>query len=67
MNEYKERIEPVLIAARGRKTGINFMIFILLFVENCLLYNAMPDFSVLLRTISMIQSRTMSVCLSVYI
>ena len=33
------KLIPVLSAARGRrakKTGINFMIFILIFVENCL-------------------------------
>ena len=28
------------------KTGIDFMIFILIFVENCLLYDAIHDFSV---------------------
>ena len=29
--------------------SINFMIFIFLFVENCLLYDAIHDFPVLLR------------------
>ena len=32
------------------KTCINFIIFILIFVENCLLYEAMNDFSVWVRT-----------------
>ena len=32
------------------KTGIDFMIFILLFVDNCLLYYAKHDFSICLRT-----------------
>ena len=50
------RLKPVLLASRGRrwvlinKTGINFMIFILIFVKNCLQYYAIQDFSELLRT-----------------
>ncbi len=36
--------------ARADKTGINFMIFILIFVENCLYFDAIHDFSVWLRT-----------------
>ena len=32
--------------ARANKTGINFMIFILLFVENCLSFDAIHKFSV---------------------
>ena len=36
---------------RANKTGINLMIFfILFFVENCLLYDTIHDFSVWLRT-----------------
>ena len=35
---------------RTNKTGINFMILILIFVENCLEYDAIHDFSVLLKT-----------------
>jgi len=33
-----------------KKTGINFMIFILIFVENCLQFDAIQDFSFWLRT-----------------
>ena len=36
--------------ALSDKTGINFMIFILIFLENCLHYGAKHDFSVWLRT-----------------
>ena len=36
--------------ARLNKTGINIIIFILSFVENCLKYNAMQDLSVWLRS-----------------
>ncbi len=36
--------------ARAEKTGINFMIFILIFVENCLQFDAVHNFSVCLRT-----------------
>ena len=36
--------------ARSNKTGIRFMIFILIFVENCLKYVVMHDFSVWLKT-----------------
>ena len=32
------------------KTGVNFIIFILIFMENCLYYDSIHDFSVLLRT-----------------
>ena len=34
----------------ANKTDINLMIFILLFVRNCLSYNAVHDFSVWLKT-----------------
>ena len=34
----------------ANKTGINIMIFLLVFVENCLLYDAIHDFSVWPRT-----------------
>ena len=42
------RLKAVLLAPKGRdnKTGINLMIFILIFVENCLQYDARHDFSV---------------------
>ena len=40
----------MFLVAQANKTGINLMIFILIFVENCLYYNAIHDFSVLLRT-----------------
>ncbi len=36
--------------ARASKTGINLMIFILIFVENCLWFDAIYAFSVWLRT-----------------
>ena len=36
--------------SRSNETGINIMIFILLFVENWLLYDMIHDFSELLRT-----------------
>ena len=39
-------IKPVLIKAQANKTGINFMIFILIFVENCLLYDGIHHFTV---------------------
>ena len=35
---------------KANKTSINFMIFILIFVENCLLFDAIHNFSVWLRT-----------------
>ena len=38
--------------ALGNKTGNNFMIFILIFMENCLLYDVIHDFSVWPRTSS---------------
>ncbi len=38
--------------ARAKKNGINFMIFILIFVENCLYFEAIHDFSVWLKTAS---------------
>ena len=46
------RLKPVLLStkAQANKTGIDFMIFILIFVENCLQYDAIHDFSVWLRT-----------------
>ena len=37
---------------RASKTGIYFNNFILLFVKNCLLYDAIYDFSAWLRTFS---------------
>ncbi len=46
-NQLGELEEP---KAQANKTGINFMIFILLHIENCLQYNALHDFSVWLRT-----------------
>ena len=36
---------------RVNKTGINFMIFILILVENCLQYDAIHDFSVWLELV----------------
>ena len=36
--------------ARTNKTSINFMILILIFVENCLYYDAIHEFSVYLGT-----------------
>ena len=38
--------------APANKTAINFMVFILIFKENCLYYDTIHDFSVLLKTIS---------------
>ena len=38
--------------ARAFKTGINFIIFIFIFVENCLQYEAIYNFLVWLRTSS---------------
>ena len=35
---------------RANKTGINFMIIILILVENCLYYDTIYDFSVWLTT-----------------
>ena len=45
-------LKPVLLVAKARdnKAGIGFIIFILIFVENCLKYDAIHDFSVWLRT-----------------
>ena len=34
----------------ANKTVVNFMIFILVFVENCLYYDVINDFSVWLRS-----------------
>ena len=52
MKNYK--IKPVFLApmaqAHPNKTGFNFMIFILIFVENFLYYDAINNFSVWLRT-----------------
>ena len=36
--------------AQANKTGISLMIFILIFMESCLHYNAIHDFSVFRRT-----------------
>ena len=36
--------------AKTKNTDINFMIFILIFVKNCLQYNVIHDFSVWPRT-----------------
>ena len=36
--------------ARTNKSGINFMIFISIFVEICMYYDAVHDFSVWMRT-----------------
>ena len=45
-------LKPVLLARDfgANITDINFMIFVLIFVENCLKYDAINDFSVWLRT-----------------
>ncbi len=43
------------MTVRASKTGIDFMNFSLLFVENCLQLDAIHDFSVWLRTVVLIQ------------
>ncbi len=53
MKNYKIKtscVSPEGLEARSKKNVINFMTFNLVFVENCLLFNAMQDFSVWLRT-----------------
>ena len=55
MKNYK--IETSFVSPDGPKalaykTGINFMIFILMFVENCLSYDAIYDFLVWLIIVS---------------
>ena len=53
MKNYKIKtsfVSPEGSKARVYKTGINFRIFILIFVENCLKFDAIHDFSVRLRT-----------------
>ena len=47
------KLIPVLLDPRGQRprlTGIDIMTFILLFVENCLKYDTIHEFSVWLRT-----------------
>ena len=39
-------VRPEKPKAQANKTGINFMLFILTFVDNCLLYDAIHDLSV---------------------
>ena len=51
MKNYKNKTS--FISSEGpkaKKTGINIMIFILIFVENCLEFDAIHDISVWLRT-----------------
>ena len=43
-------VSPAGLKALANKTGINLMIFIFIFMENCLSYIAMRDISVWLRT-----------------
>ena len=43
-------VRPDWLKARSNKTDISFMVFILIFLENCLYYDAMHNFSVWLRT-----------------
>ena len=52
MKNYKIKpsfVRPEGPKARANKTSINIMIFILIFVKNCLYSNDMNDFSVWLR------------------
>ena len=52
--DIKIKMIPVLVAPRGRRlwlTVINSMCFILIFVENCLFYDALHEFSVWLRSV----------------
>ena len=44
------KIKISFLRSRANKTGFNTIIFILIFVGNCLYYNAMHDFTVWLRT-----------------
>ena len=39
-----EGVSPEWLKNRANKTDINFMIFILIYVENCLLFDAVNDF-----------------------
>ena len=46
-----KRLKSVLLSlkglkARSNKTGFNIMVFILIFLENCLSYGGIHDFSV---------------------
>ncbi len=53
LNFFKIRtsfVSPERPKARANQTSINFMIFILIFVENCQKFNAIHDLSVWLRT-----------------
>ncbi len=53
MNYFKIKtsfVRPEGPKARCYITGIDFMIYIFMFVGNCLLYDAIHDFSVRLRT-----------------
>ncbi len=43
-------VSPEWPKARANLSVINFMIFILIFIENCLKFDAIHDFSVWLRT-----------------
>ena len=47
---YRQISADIKIKNYNIKTGINFNIFILIFVENCLKYDAIHDFSSRLRT-----------------
>ena len=46
-------LKPVLLASMGQRPGLTKLVlilfFILIFVKNCLLYDAIQDFSVWLR------------------
>ena len=51
----KDKIKTIFVSPevpkdQANKTGIDIMIFILIFMEKCLNYDAIHDFSVLLRT-----------------
>ncbi len=54
MNNYllksKGFVSPDGPKAQANKTGINLVIFILIFVENCLIFDVIYDFSVWTRT-----------------
>ena len=50
MNICKIKTSFVILGLWSGKTGKNIMIFILIFVVNCLKYDAIHDFSVWFRT-----------------
>ena len=50
LTHFKQLSADIKTKARANKTSINIMIFILIFVENCLYFDAIHDFSVWLRT-----------------